>query len=449
MDTKILDRYDRAVPRYTSYPTAPHFGAEVTPARYRDWLGELSGGETASLYLHVPFCRRLCWFCGCTMTVINSQRPVASYLESLRREIGLVAEALPARLGVRHVHWGGGSPNTLTPEDWLEMMALLRGLFDIAPDAEVAVELDPRTTSRDYVRALAAAGVNRASIGIQDNHPEVQAAINRIQPPEVTARVVRWLREAGIDGINADLVYGLPHQDEARFAATVRDTIALKPDRIALFGYAHVPWMKPHQNLINEAALPGAHARFRLARQAAEQLEEGGYVRIGLDHFALPEDPMTLALEAGTLHRNFQGYTVDAADVLLGFGPSAIGRLPQGYVQNETTTPGWRKAVLEGALPVARGHALDAEDRLRGEIVERLMCEQEVDLADVCRRHGAKSDMFLGEVLTLASMRRDGLVEIFGDTIRITEAGRPFCRLAAAAFDAYLGRGEGRHSRAV
>jgi oxygen-independent coproporphyrinogen-3 oxidase len=445
----LAERYDLRVPRYTSYPTAPHFGPAVDAGVYRRWLGDLRPDTPLSLYFHIPFCDSMCWFCGCYTKIVSRYQPIAEYLGVLHREIALVADALPARLPARHLHWGGGSPSMLTGRDWSSLLTALGRRFDVAADAEIAIELDPRETTEDYVAAIAAAGVNRASIGVQDFHPDVQAAINRDQPFEVVARVCGWLRRHGIDAINLDLMYGLPHQTTERVVAMVDRAVTLRPGRLALFGYAHVPWMKSHQRLIDEAALPGPRQRWEQAAAAARRLGEHGYRAVGLDHFALPGDGLARAAAAGRLRRNFQGYTTDDAAVLLGFGASAIGSLPQGYVQNAAPLKDYADAVGAGRLPTARGVRLTADDCLRGDIIERLMCDLAVDVAAVCARHGVSEEALAEVWPRLAPLVDDGIAIVDGSTVAISEDGRPLIRLVAAVFDAYLGGGEARHSRAV
>lgn len=448
MTADLAQRYDLRVPRYTSYPTAPHFTDDVGSSVYADWLGDLDPAVALSLYFHIPFCDSMCWFCGCYTKIVNKYKPISDYLYVLTKEIDAVAERLPARFPVRHLHWGGGSPTLLTGTDWMRTIEHIRTHFDVAADAEVAVEMDPRDTTEDYVRALAAAGVNRASIGVQDFEPVVQQAINRDQPFAVTQRVVDWLRRHGIGNLNMDLMYGLPHQTEERVVAMVDKALTLRPQRVALFGYAHVPWMKAHQKMIDEAALPGTAERWRQFNAASARMVEGGYVAIGLDHFARPDDGLAAALQGGRLHRNFQGYTTDEAAVLLGFGASAIGSLPQGYVQNVLPLKDYARAIDDGTLATARGIALDSQDRLRADIIERLMCDLAVDLDAVARHHGAGAD-FAPELASLAPLAADGIVAIDGHRLHLTEAGRPFVRLVAAAFDTYLQSGKARHSKAV
>jgi oxygen-independent coproporphyrinogen-3 oxidase len=325
----------------------------------------------------------------------------------------------------------------------------LRQRFDILPEADIAVENDPRELTDGIATILGQAGVNRASLGLQDINPEVQKAVNRVQSIGETARVAEALRANGIDSINIDLMYGLPHQTVARVLTTIEAVLALKPQRICLFGYAHVPWMKRHQRLIDATALPEPAERFAQFKAAAKRLVEAGYDWIGLDHFALPDDPMARAARDGTLHRNFQGYTTDGARARLGFGPSAIGALPQGLVQNAAPMHTYRSAVQSGALPVARGLAFTGDDHLRGAVIERLMCFLEVDLARVCRDFKVDPRTFADEIARLSPMVADGLAVVEGNTVRVTEEGRPFVRSVCAVFDRYLEETETRHARAV
>lgn len=304
MTLAIASKYDLRVPRYTSYPTAPHFGPQVDAAVYREWLSALDPAEEISLYFHVPFCESLCWFCGCHTKIVRRYEPVANYLDTLFAELDLVADILPARFRVRHIHWGGGSPTMLQPDDWRRGAERLNSRFDIATDAEIAVEMDPRTATEGSVAALAQVGVNRASIGVQDFDPAVQHAINRVQPFEVTARVIDWLRDHGIGNINMDLMYGLPHQTLAGVESMVEKAVSLRPSRVAVFGYAHVPWMKSHQRLIQEEALPGADDRWKQFGRISDRLVAAGYVAIGLDHFALPGDSLAVAMAEGRLRKS-------------------------------------------------------------------------------------------------------------------------------------------------
>jgi oxygen-independent coproporphyrinogen-3 oxidase len=449
MATDLLSRYDQRVPRYTSYPTAPQFHAGVQEATYRRWLAELDSAEPLSIYVHVPFCDSLCWFCGCHTKIVRRHAPVAAYLELLLREIALVADAMPGRRPLCHLHLGGGTPTMLAAADLERLFATLRQGFEFQPAADIAVEIDPRAVPREIIATLGRIGVNRASLGVQDLDPRVQKAVNREQSLAETREVTEALRRAGIKSLNIDLMYGLPHQTVAGIRSTIEAVLGLAPDRLCLFGYAHVPWMKRHQKLIDEAALPGPEDRFAQYMAAAERLQEAGYVWIGLDHFARPDDPLAVALESRRLHRNFQGYTTDGAHARLGFGPSAIGALPQGFVQNAVAMPAYRAAVDAGHLPVQRGLALSDDDRLYAAVIEQLMCYLEVDLAAVSRRFGRGPDAFGDDLDGLAGPIADGLATVRDGVVRITERGRPFVRTVCAQFDRYLTPDAQRHARAV
>lgn len=437
------------VPRYTSYPTAPHFHAGIDQAVYRQWLGDLPVETPLSLYLHIPFCDTLCWFCGCHTTIVNHYAPVRDYCDLLAKEVALVAKALGSTRTARHIHWGGGSPTMLQSDDLDRLHETLRENFDIAPDAELAVEIDPRGLTQVCVDAFARAGLTRASIGLQDVDPTVQKAINRIQTREETARAVAMLRQAGIKSINLDLLYGLPNQTLGTWEETLHFALELKPDRLAIFGYAHVPFFKKHQALIPERLLPDLETRLCQVEMANQILGANGYLAVGLDHFAKPQDSMAKASGDGTLVRNFQGYTTDTASALIGLGASAIGSLPQGYVQNEAAVPIYRAALAQGRLPVARGIALSPEDRLRRHVIVRLMCDLEVDLEEACTRFGGDRSLFAGARQKLAPLEELGAVTIEKHRVSIQPQWRTATRLVCAAFDAYLAEGAARHSVSV
>jgi oxygen-independent coproporphyrinogen-3 oxidase len=441
----------RPVPRYTSYPTAASFTDAVGPALYGEWLEELDPSLPLSLYVHVPFCDTLCWFCGCHTRVVNRYEPIADYLVSLKREIEAVVERVgaPTR-AVRHIHFGGGTPAGLRPCDIRRLAELLHGSFYVEPGAEFAVEIDPRGLTDATVEALADAGVTRASLGVQDLTPAVQAAINRVQPFETVVAAADRLRAAGIAGLNIDLIYGLPKQTVRNVADTVDRVVALRPDRLSIFGYAHVPWMKKHQQLIHEADLPDTAARLQQLEAAQERLAAAGYVAVGLDHFARPDDPLAKAVAEGRMRRNFQGYTTDDAPALIGFGASAIGRLPQGYVQNQTDLRAYAHAVREDGLAAARGVELTDEDRLRADIIERLMCDLTVDVGAVCAEHGRGAGPVMASAAeALAQAAAEGLAVVEGLRVTVPDGARPFVRLVACAFDAHLDPTAVRFSRAV
>lgn len=438
-----LEWRDRRAPRYTSYPTALQFSDAVDGELYSQWLAALNPAERVSLYVHVPFCARLCWYCGCHTRVVNKPSLISDYVERLVAELALVEARLPGRLSAGALHLGGGTPNQLSRDDLVQLFAALRHVFRFAPGIEISAELDPASLTETWVRAAAYHGLTRASVGVQDLAPHVQAAVNRHEPFETVARAVGWLRAAGIGSINLDLMYGLPRQTTADVRATLDAVLTLRPERVALFGYAHVPWAKPHQRLLPEHELPGPEARLEQSQAAAERLAREGYIAIGIDHYALPSDTLAIAAAAGALRRNFQGYTVDAHPTLLGFGASSIGRLPQGYVQNAPSEVAWRAAIGEGRLPVARGLILTDEDRLRGDVIERLMCDFKVDLGQVALRHGVCSSIFREDLAALQGLADEGLVIIDGGVVEVTPVGRAYVRLAAQAFDCRSTRDDG------
>jgi oxygen-independent coproporphyrinogen-3 oxidase len=448
MNADMIARYAAPVPRYTSYPTAPHFHDGVDKEVYRRWLAEDTDAPL-SLYVHIPFCDRLCFYCGCHTRQVRRYHPVAAYVEALAAEIGLVASCLPKRRAVTAIHFGGGSPTIVSPQDLVRLREALDRHFHIRADCEISVEIDPTQVDAGQLAAWRALGMTRASVGVQDFDPAVQAAINRAQSLEQTAEVVRALRDLGIASVNLDIVYGLPHQDASMLLKTIDMSLSMVPDRLALFGYAHVPWLKKHQSLIDSRALAGPVDRFRMARLGAQAIVAAGYVPAGLDHFARPDDTMARAVLKGALRRNFQGYTTDDADCLLGFGASSIGRLRQGYVQNITATGQYCRAVSQGRLPVARGFALSQPDRAAGSAIESLMCRYAFSIADLRARFGKAGDAVGSQAMRVHLNDRDGLTCCDGETFSVTPQGRPFVRTIASKFDGYLERGQARHSTAV
>ena len=439
------------LPRYTSYPTAVQFHDGVGETQAKAWLAATGqSAQSLSLYFHIPFCHRLCWYCGChTYVVIKAER-VAGYVDLLDQEMALQARLLGRDVPVTTVHFGGGTPTFLTPPQWCQLLAAVRRHFTLAPDAELAVEIDPRQLDQARIAALAESGVNRASLGVQTFAPEVQTAIDRQQPFEMVARCAEALRGAGIKQLSFDLMYGLPRQSLQDVEDSCRLAAQLSPQRLAVFGYAHVPWMKKHQRAIQDADLPGARARWDQAAVAADTLVSLGYRRIGFDHFALPNDAMTRAAESGALRRNFQGYTTDQAEALLAFGVSAIGALADGYVQNLKELPRYADAVRAGHLPLARGVALSADDKLRRHAIERLLCDLVLNLGAVCKAHGQSEDTLDNALPALRTLEADGLVTFEAPRrLKIPEAARNLMRHAAAAFDLYRRPQPQRHSRAV
>jgi oxygen-independent coproporphyrinogen III oxidase len=437
------------LPRYTSYPTAPHFSDAIGRETYADWLKAIPQHATASLYLHVPFCRSMCWYCGCHTTVAKRDEPIEVYEAALSCEIELVSRRIERRMKVDHVHFGGGTPTIMAPESFTDLIGAIRRSFFVLPSAEIAIEIDPRTLTSAMIDALALGGVNRASLGVQSFDPAVQYAINRVQTFEETASAAENLRRAGIRALNFDLIYGLPNQTIASCLDTVRRCIELRPDRFSVFGYAHVPAFKKYQRRIEESRLPDSAERYDQACAIANALKEAGYLQVGLDHFALRSDKMAVALREGRLRRNFQGYTTDESTVLLGFGASAIGHLPQGYVQNEVVIGDYSDAIATGRLATAKGYCLTEDDILRSEIIERIMCDFSVDIDAVCARHGTGADAVLKSAPRLKQLVSDGVVEIEGSSLKVADKSRFLVRSVAAAFDTHLDQSQRLHSRAV
>jgi len=449
MRTDLIRKYDRRVPRYTSYPTAPHFHEGVTAEDYGVWLGQLPPDQLLSLYFHVPFCDTLCWFCGCHTKIVNRYSPIEKYLKLLMQEVDLVAGCFAGRRRISHLHFGGGSPTIISAADFRRLGQTINDRFEISAEAEFAVEIDPRGLSDEVIDAMAEAGVNRASIGVQDICPKVQKAINREQSFEVTESAIRRLRAAGVSSVNIDLMYGLPYQGLTEVLNSVEAVLALAPSRLALFGYAHVPEMKRHQRLIPSEALPDPEERLQQAEAAAARIEASGYSRIGLDHFARPDDPMAKAQARGDLNRNFQGYTTDAAPALVGFGASAIGCLPQGYVQNAVPLRSYASAIEAGSFATARGIAFRAEDLVRRDIIQGLMCDLEADTAALMGAYPDAAASVAAVRDSLKDMERDGIVTLDDTRVRVTEVGRPFVRCVAALFDGFLHPKANRHTQAV
>ncbi len=402
-----------------------------------------------SLYLHVPFCDTLCWFCGCHTKITRQYEPIAEYLEALHAEIDAVSAMVPQGAEIGHLHWGGGSPTILSARDSARVVHRIRSRFNIANDFEFAVEVDPRGMDHERIDSLIESGLTRVSVGVQDFDPAVQAAINRIQTIEETRAVIDRFRAGGVRSLNIDAIYGLPGQHWPQLERTLNAVVELRPDRIALFGYAHVPWMKRHQSMIPTADLPDVLERYAQAETAAELLEQAGYQRAGIDHFALPEDSLAIAAREGRLQRNFQGYTVDPADALLGLGASSIGKLPQGYVQNEPAIAKYQRATHEHGLATVRGIAFNQDDMIRAEVIERLMCDLTFHARPLVERWGKAVEPILRSAESILLEDNEGFVAPAEDGFVITETGRPFLRTIAARFDAYLGTKPAGHSLAV
>lgn len=442
-----LGLFDARVPRYTSYPTAPHFGAAIGPAETEGWIAAIPAGASISLYLHVPFCRRLCWFCACRTQGTQSQQVVRAYGDTLLAEIAQLKARLAPGVRLSRLHWGGGTP-TLMPADLIGRVAdSILSAFPLAPGGEFSVEIDPNEIDAARMDALARAGLNRASIGVQDFDPDIQRSIGREQSFEITRRAVDMIRERGIASLNADILYGLPHQNGPRIADSVQKLLALWPDRVALYGYAHVPWMARRQVMIPAEALPDPHARLDLFQIARDLFLADGYDAIGIDHFARPGDGLALAQRQGRLRRNFQGYTDDTSQVLIGLGASAISRYPQGYAQNDPATAGHVQAIRAGQLSTRRGHAFSAEDKWRARMIEALMCDFRIQADEFIREHGFTPET-LSQTLAPLAQRFAGMLRLDDQGLAILPPGRPLTRMIARMLDAYEMAPSG-HSPAV
>ena len=453
VDLDLARKYDRPVPRYTSYPTALQFHDFGEPGPMLRHLaeGNRDGAAPLSLYVHLPFCESLCWFCGCTTVITTNRGMAARYLDYLGREIDLLGRQVHPGRRVGQLHFGGGTPTFFDAAQLTRLMGMLRRYFTFEPGAELSVEIDPRRVGREQIDALAAAGFTRASLGVQDFNPAVQLAIHRIQPRAQTEQVIAWLLAAGFTSINLDLIYGLPLQTPGTFADTLAQVQELAPERLAVFSYAHVPWMKPAQRILEDRnPLPPPDAKLAMFKLAAEMLTGGGYACIGLDHFARPDDELAVAQAAGTLQRNFQGYSTRAGAEVLGFGLSAISQTARSYRQNHKDLVAYYAALDAGVVPFTRGLELSAEDVRRREIIMRLMCRLELDYGQLSRDLDCDfAAVYAPELARLQPFAADGLVELAPDGLRVTPSGRLFLRPLAACFDAYFAADAARHARAM
>ncbi len=438
----LVKKYDRPGPRYTSYPTAPEWSDAFKEPQYLAHLARADAqGGPLSVYVHLPFCREMCRFCGCNVIATHDQTRADAYLDTLAKEVALVARHLPHRRTVTQLHWGGGTPTFLDERQLARCHAIVAEHLQFAPDCEKAVEIDPAITTKSQVTLLAGLGFNRISMGVQDFTPVVQQAVGRIQGEKETADLVRHARELGFRGVNLDLMYGLPYQTLDAWQDTLQRILAIRPDRLAVFGYAHVPWAKPHQRLLPAAALPGTEQRVRLFLAAAEILGGAGYRQIGLDHFALESDELARAQEGGWLYRNFQGYTVRPADDTVAFGMTSISDIGGAYAQNAHKLKDWTDAVEAGRLPVERGAAMTADDVLRRFTINRVMCLFRIDLGEIQQKFGDLARRAIEQSMGgLEELVRDGLVTFDAQVLRVTPLGRLLVRNVAMMFDAYLPR---------
>ncbi|MCD6046448.1 MAG: coproporphyrinogen oxidase [Gammaproteobacteria bacterium] len=434
-----LSKYDRPVPRYTSYPTAPHFSTKINEQLYRNWLNELAPETSLSVYCHIPFCKQLCWYCGCHTSIRQNYEAIKNYLALLVKETDLICEALGTKFSLAQLHFGGGSPSILAPADFMALVEKFKASFNVQSDASIAIELDPRDVNEPKVEAYKKAGINRVSLGVQDFNPEVQEAIHRVQPFELVEKLFHLLRKHEINNINMDLLYGLPAQTFEGIQRNIQQAISLNPSRIALFGYAHVPWKKKHMQMIANHHLPDSSMRLEMFYMASQALEKAGYVAVGLDHFVKPTDPMAIALQQGTLGRSFQGYEANGdLGTLIGLGVSSISTLPQGYTQNCLDMLAYKKSITTHQLPIIKGVEFNRDDPIRRAIIERLMCYLEVDLEAIGKKYFIDQAQFIPCLKNLESLAEDNLIKIDGKKIIINPEARQVVRLVCAAFDQYF-----------
>ncbi|MDH3581618.1 MAG: oxygen-independent coproporphyrinogen III oxidase [Hyphomicrobiales bacterium] len=432
----IADLIGKRAPRYTSYPTAPIFTPNVGQTFQQSCIKAIDADAPLSLYVHIPFCERLCWFCACRTQGTQTLAPVRRYVDILGAELALIRKHLPEGARFAHLHWGGGTPTILPPELINRLADEIKSVIPPTDDAEFSVEIDPTLVDADKIAALRRAGFNRASIGIQDFSPVVQGAIGRNQSYAATKRAIDMIRDAGVHSLNVDLVYGLPHQTQESIAASIEQVNTLDPDRVALFGYAHVPWMAKRQKLIDEAVLPDDVKRRELFQVAADLLQEAGLCAIGIDHFAKPEDALSVCNKNGRLRRNFQGYTDDDCQTLIGLGASSISRFPQGYVQNSSATGAYTGKIEAGELPGFRGHVLTKDDALRGRAIEMLMCDFAIDFEGLRSEIGPDADQ-LKPLHCAVADRFPNHVSLDAERLTIQPCHRAFTRVIAAMYDAY------------
>lgn len=438
----LISKYAVAGPRYTSYPTALYFTEDADKAR----LEELAlGDQPLSLYFHIPFCKTLCYFCGCSSSVCSDVSKIDAYIDLVEKELEIWRNRGLSRRKVRQIHFGGGTPNLMTPEQTLRMGEIIRKFFDVSADAEISCEFDPRTLSAEKIDAFVSIGLNRASIGIQDTDPQVQKAVNRIQPLQLDIETVAYLRQKGIKSVNCDFIYGLPLQTPQTFAKTLEESMQLDPDRIALFGYAHVPWVKPSQKILEQNRLPNSDEKVELFVMAMKFFEQSGYEYIGLDHFAKPQDSLITARKNGTLHRNFQGYSTMAGLDTFALGLTSISDTKTSYRQNHKDMRLYAESISKGALPIAKGLVLSADDIVRRGIIMDIMCSLKVNYGN----YGVDfKSVFADAMAGLEDFRKDGLVELFDDRFEVGNLGRLFLRNIAMLFDNKLGGGK-RYSKTL
>ncbi|GIU81266.1 MAG: oxygen-independent coproporphyrinogen III oxidase [Acidobacteria bacterium] len=441
-DFRFLEKYNKPGPRYTSYPTAPMFSENFTADDFISEIIETNKDENASpisLYFHFLFCAKLCYFCGCNMRITSDRNLIARYNDYLKREVLLIKKFLSKKRKVAQMHWGGGTPSYLLPDEIKDFGEFIRANFEFSADAEIGVEIDPRGLTKEHMEAFRSVGFNRISMGVQDFDPKVQRAINRIQTEEITKRAIDWARQLGFESVNIDLIYGLPHQTLESFSITVDKTIQMSPDRVAVFNYAHVPWLKKHQKLIKAEDLPKAEEKLKILKMTIEKMTSAGYEYIGMDHFAKSTDELAIAQKNNSLHRNFQGYSTKAGCDVYAFGVSAISQFENIYAQNTKDLKEYFERIGAGRPATKVGYRMSADDRIRKETIMQLMCHLKIDKRKIEQKFGIRFDEYFADSITqLETFIADGLVENKKDEIRVKEYGKFVIRNIAMCFDAYL-----------
>ncbi len=455
IDVNLIKKYDKPGPRYTSYPTAPQFNEAFTHKDFLDEIVRTNRGRNLpelSLYYHLPFCDTLCYFCGCNMIVTHNRDRIKKYVEYLKREIDLISAHIAPGRKTAQIHWGGGTPTHLNPDEIFDLISHIKRRFDFKEDVEAGCEIDPRELTRDHLSALKSGGFNRISMGVQDFNEKVQKAVNRIQPEKMTRKVIGWVRELDFQSVNLDLIYGLPFQSSKTFEKTIDSIIDICPDRIALFNFAYVPWMKKHMSLIRPEDLPPAEEKLIILKMAIEKLTGAGYIFIGMDHFARPDDELAVAFREKKLYRNFQGYSTHAGTDLYAMGITSISQFGRIYAQNEKKEKPYYTMLDEGILPIAKGYRLNDDDMLRRQVITKLMCDFELDFKVIERDFNIDfQTYFAWGIENLTEMIEDNLVSIENDRLKVTDMGHLLIRNIAMNFDGYMERKEdrARYSRTV
>lgn len=450
MINDLILKYNALVPRYTSYPTAPHFNNDFNKETYIKWLSELPNQKPISLYIHIPFCRKLCWFCGCNTKITQKYSPLESYMPALLSEIKFIAQLFNNSQTISQIHFGGGSPNILNDKDFTSIISTINKYFCISKDAEIAMEVDPRHITNEQIQTYSSNGVNRISIGVQDFNHNTQKAINREQPYELILETVSLLHKHNIDQINLDFIYGLPKQTISSMEKNIDLALTLNPSRLSIFGYAHVPWMKKHMRLIHEEDLPDNKERLKIFQIAEKKLNDANYTSIGIDHFAKQDDEMSQSYLNKSLRRNFQGYVTDIAPTLIGLGTSSIGYIENlGYVQNNSSTHEYKDLITKETLPIGKGKIMNKKDLLHYDIIMHLMCYFEINLEDYCKKHNVKKEYFDPYIENLQEFITDNLVSVNNYNIKIDPRAKQLVRIICSTFDQYYNNSQKKHSKTV